>query len=128
MTFVMKEFTKNDEDSFYKALTDSVKASNLFRDVIITDSIEEAESTLGNVYMRIANNVASFWVDSEGRLNARFNTTISLQVKNKVYFSKVYDETAMQGLFGPKLKIVILKRIINNLLVDLSDLDFTDNH
>lgn len=119
--FGMMEFTKEDEEIFYKSIIKSIEKSNLFKNVIITESEEEAETTKGHIYMRITNNVASYWIDEKGRLNARFNTTISFGVKNKTYFYKVYDYTQTRGLFGPHLKIVLLKKIVREIILDLED-------
>jgi hypothetical protein len=119
--FGMMEFTKQDEEVFYQSIIKSIENSGLFKRVVITDSVEEAESTRGNVYMRISNNVASFWIDEKGRLNARFNTTISFGVKNKTYFYKVYDFSQIRGLFGPHLKITLLKKVVRGVILDLED-------
>lgn len=121
--FGIKEFTKKDEDSFYKSLVDSIKKANFFKEVIVAKSREEADSTSGNLYMRVNNNVASIWTDKERRWHARFSTTISIGVENISYFYNVYDELTTNPQSPSNLKKVVMEKTVKKFFKDLENVD-----
>jgi len=119
--FSVEEFTEKDEDNFYTSLTNSLKESNLFIDVIVTETKEEAEGTRGNIYLSVNNNVASIWIDDKRCWYARFCTTITFSVKNIVYFSKVYDIIEINKQTPANLKQKAMKKVIEELFKDLEN-------
>ncbi len=119
--FGIKEFTKKDEDSFYKSLVDSIKKAEIFKEVIVTKSDEEAMNTKGNIYLRVNNNAASIWTDDNKKWHVRFSTTISIGVKNITYFYNVYDETETDPQSPANLKKNVMEKAIKKFFKDLKN-------
>lgn len=121
--FGIVEFSKKDEDAFYNTVINSLKESDFFIDVVVTDSWEEAKYTEGNIYLGIYNNIASIWSDEKNDWYGHFRTTISFEVKNIVYFGKTYDVLEKDVISPRNLKEKVFRRILEELFNDLEEQD-----